>query len=64
MCIFCAAIPVTIALSASAQHSQREKALSPNPKQRQIPVKRVTVVVIAGLVVGSMVTHTHLMGGL
>ncbi|HEX7435060.1 MAG TPA: hypothetical protein VF326_15520 [Anaerolineaceae bacterium] len=64
MCIFCAAIPVTVALGASAQHSQRERAISTNPKQRQIPVKQVAAVVIAGLVVGSMVTHTHLMGGI
>ena len=65
MCIFCAAIPATVAASASIQHKQRKpESAGPTASARPFPIKKVTTVVVAGLVVGSVVTHTHLMGGL
>ena len=66
MCIFCAAIPATVAASASIQHKQRQQNETPGPsaKASPFPIKKVTTVIVAGLVVGSVVTHTHLMGGI
>ena len=59
MCVFCAAIPVTLAVGASAQQSQQKNAIINGLKRTAIPVKTVTAVVVAGLVVGSVVTHTR-----
>jgi len=64
MCVFCAAIPVTAAIGASVQSSQRERVRRASingikPPKILIPVGPTTAVVISGLVVASIVYHTH-----
>jgi hypothetical protein len=63
MCMFCAAIPVTISLGAAAkakqseQRKQAEASGEPVP-QWVIPVVKVTGVVVGSLVVSAVVYHT------
>jgi hypothetical protein len=64
MCIFCAAIPVTIALGASAQSKQNKKAILNPAKLSHFPVKAATALVITGLLAGSVATHGRLLPGL
>ena len=66
MCVFCAAIPVAACLGAKAKSQQmrdeREafEAGKPVPPQR-FPAGRITAVAVGGLVVASVVYHTHLL---
>lgn len=53
MCVFCAAIPATAAVGAKLNADQLDK-----PVQERKPVSKITVVVIALLVTGSMIYHT------
>jgi hypothetical protein len=69
MCVFCAAIPITMAIGAKAETSQREKAKDAlargeKPPKRLVPVGPVTAVVVSGLVIASVVYHTHFIGPL
>lgn len=62
MCMFCAAIPATLAIGASAQaHQQREKrqaeAQGKTPARPVIPAGPATGVVVAGLVTASILYH-------
>jgi hypothetical protein len=70
MCIFCAAIPATAALGAALHGKQAEarrraettseQAPEAAPQAialRQLPIAGITGLVLAGLVVGSVVTH-------
>lgn len=73
MCIFCAAIPATAALGAAAQgkraEARRRATAEPTTLESaganarppalpdRLPIAAITGVVIAGLIVGSAVTH-------
>jgi hypothetical protein len=66
MCIFCAAIPATLAVGANVnakqirerrKAGQREEAL---PEKNQIPVGKITVFAAGMLVAASVVYHTQL----
>lgn len=72
MCIFCAAIPAAAALGAAAQgkraEARRRAAAEPRVETTveptrpavspdRLPIAAITGVVIAGLIVGSVVTH-------
>ncbi len=63
MCAFCAAIPIIGAVGARAQAKQQQQAefarTEGRPSRKPIPVGRLTAVAITGLVVGSVVYHTH-----
>ena len=66
MCAFCAAIPVAGALGAKAQsrqHQEIERAkVEGRPVKKQLPIGRMTAVVVCGLAVGSVLYHTHIGG--
>lgn len=67
MCMFCAAIPATLALGAKAHTDQRrqqqEQAKNGEPVERpKISAGAATAVVVAGLAVGSIVYHSQLGG--
>ncbi len=73
MCVFCAAIPAAAALGAAAHgkqnearrratESSRDDIAAPEVREvkapaRPLPIAAITGVVIAGLMVGSIVTH-------
>lgn len=73
MCVFCAAIPAAAALGAAAHGKQNEarRRAADSPHEdiaapesgeikgtaRPLPIAAITGVVIAGLMVGSIVTH-------
>ena len=64
MCAFCAAIPVSVALGASAKSRQKQAALQMEADGKKnnrlvIPAGKVTAVVVTGLVVCSVIYHTH-----
>ena len=64
MCMFCAAIPATLAVGAKLNSEQRRRknaidmTVEP-PTPAKAPVKAVTAVVVAGLVVASIAYHTQ-----
>ncbi len=63
MCIFCAAIPMTVSLGAvakSKQNEQRKRAETQDQPARTsaVPVEKVTAAVVGGLIVGAVVYHT------
>lgn len=66
MCVFCAAVPATVALGAAAKAKQQQSAnpeadVKPLPTwMLALPAERVAAVVIVGLVAGSAVYHTHI----
>ena len=69
MCVFCAAIPVTMAVGLSAKKSQQAKSRLAEAEgkvaaRRIIPAGPATTVVVAGLVIASVVYHTHFIGPL
>jgi hypothetical protein len=53
MCMFCAAIPATAAVGAKLNADQLKK-----PKEDRKPVSKVTGIVIAILLAGSITYHT------
>ena len=53
MCIFCAAIPATVAVGAKLNIDQLEKAES-----RRLPIPTITARLIGLLAMGSAVYHT------
>ncbi len=65
MCLFCAAIPTTLALGAAAHGKQREAARTaelagrPAPKPARMPVAKVTTAVVVTLVIASALYHTQ-----
>lgn len=67
MCIFCGAIPATMALGVSVRANQNQQRRIAQAKGGQvqkprIPAGPVTAIVVAALVTGSVVVHTHLAG--
>ncbi len=71
MCVFCASIPVAVALGASAKNrqNQQKKAAAADetagadgekPARLEIPAGPATALVVAALVTGSVIVHTQL----
>jgi len=59
MCIFCAAIPATLAVGVKVNAQQQAEACKNETGPRLIPVRAVTAVAVAGLVVASIAVHTQ-----
>jgi len=53
MCVFCAAIPATAAVGAKLNADQLQK-----PEEERKPISKITGIVVAFLVAGSIVYHT------
>ena len=67
MCMFCAAIPATLAAGASARHKQhqlqqRGEAEGKTPPKPVLPAGKTTAVIVAGLAIASVVYHTQIGG--
>ena len=68
MCMFCAAIPTTLAVGANAnarQIRERRKAIErggTTTEAKQVPVGKITVIAAGALVAASVVHHTQLNG--
>jgi hypothetical protein len=67
MCVFCASIPAVMALGVSAKAKQNQEQnraeIRGEPRPRSIiPVGKATMVVVTGLVISSIVYHTHVGG--
>jgi hypothetical protein len=66
MCVFCAAVPATVALGAAAKAKQQQSAnpqtdAKPLPHwMLALPAERVAAVVIVGLMAGSAMYHTRI----
>jgi uncharacterized iron-regulated membrane protein len=65
MCMFCAAIPATLAVGAAAHQKQRleqQKSAEEGkkPAREALPAGKTTAVIVAGLAVASFVYHTQL----
>jgi hypothetical protein len=64
MCVFCSAIPaaMTIGVSAKVKQNQNIKLAEmrgqPHP-HAVVPTGRITALVVSGLVVCSVIYHTH-----
>ncbi|MFN8475225.1 MAG: hypothetical protein U0822_23785 [Anaerolineae bacterium] len=66
MCMFCAAIPMTMAAGSAIAANQKEKerraALQGEPRPaHRIPVRKATLVITGSLIVGSVVYHGVIM---
>jgi hypothetical protein len=64
MCVFCAAIPATLALGARAHTRQKEEArrvdaLGEGAEQPKIPAGPFTALVVTGLVITSVIYHSQ-----
>lgn len=68
MCMFCAAVPATLAVGANLNAKQlRERREADErgeavPEKKQIPVGKITVLAAGALVAASVVYHTQLNG--
>jgi hypothetical protein len=67
MCMFCAAIPATLAVGAAArqkQHLISRKSVDDGktPSKPLLPAGKTTAVIVAGLAIASVVYHTQLGG--
>ena len=65
MCVFCAGIPVAASLGAYANSKQKEQAKQAEaegkvPPRQIIPARPATILVVSGLLVGSLIVHTQL----
>jgi hypothetical protein len=65
MCVFCAAIPATLAVGARLNAKQNEsqkiaKSQGLPGHRKQIPVRTLTMVAVTGLAVSSVIYHSHL----
>jgi hypothetical protein len=65
MCVFCAAIPATLAIGAKTKSKQRHEAELAKVEGKTLPRKIVpagtaTAVAVTGLAVCSIIYHTHL----
>jgi hypothetical protein len=65
MCVFCAAIPATLAvgarLNAKQNQSQKTTEAQEQPARRpRIPIVPLTMLAVGGLVVSSVIYHTQL----
>ena len=63
MCVFCAAIPATMAIGANAKIQQNKQIKHEEDlklsSQSKIPVGLTTSLVVGGLVVSSIIYHTQ-----
>jgi hypothetical protein len=68
MCVFCAAIPATLAVGANLTtkqlREQREAAerRETTPEKKQVPVGRLTVIAAGALVTASVIYHSQFNG--
>ena len=68
MCVFCAAIPATLAVGANINAKQiRERREAEGrgealPEKKPIPVGKITVIAMGALVTASVVYHTQFNG--
>ena len=68
MCMFCAAIPVTLAVSANVNAKQlrelreAEERGETSPAKKQIPVGKITVIAMGTLLAASVVYHSQFNG--
>jgi hypothetical protein len=67
MCMFCAAIPATLAVGAKIhsqqrQEEQRAKAGIERADAGKLPIKAMTAIAVTSLVVASLVYHTSQAG--
>lgn len=65
MCMFCAAIPATLAVGANVQRQQRQNQKTAelsgeSPTRPNIPAAPVTALVVIGLAAGSLIYHSTL----
>ena len=63
MCVFCAAIPMTASLGIAAKARRSEKfrqaqALGEPLPKLALPVEKLTIAAVGGLVVSAVVYHT------
>jgi len=67
MCMFCAAIPMTLSMATVTRgkiNERKYKAISGqtnislNTPMLRLPVERISAVVVTGLIVGSVLVHT------
>jgi len=64
MCIFCAAIPATLAVGArlnAKQNDSRKISVSQGhtTHRKKLPVGPLTIVAVTGLAVSSVIYHSH-----
>jgi hypothetical protein len=64
MCVFCSAIPAAMTLGISAKAKQNQKIklaeMRGEPRPRTVvPTGKITTLVVSGLVVCSVIYHTH-----
>ena len=65
MCVFCAAVPATLAAGAAARGQQRAAARQataenrPAPPAASVPVSKITTAVVMALVAASILYHTQ-----
>lgn len=68
MCIFCAAVPATLAVGANVNAKQiRERRAAEQhgetvAEKKQVPVGKITILAAGALVAASVVYHTQLNG--
>lgn len=68
MCVFCAAVPATLAVGANFNAKQVRKRHEAEergdelPEKGQVPVGKITLIVAGALVAASVVYHTQLNG--
>lgn len=68
MCMFCAAIPATLAVGANVNAKQireRRKAEErgeTSPEKKQVPAGKITLIAAGALVAASVVYHTQFNG--
>jgi len=59
MCIFCAAIPAALAVGVKLNAQQQSETRTDQTDSHPIPVKAVTAISVAGLVVASIAYHAQ-----
>lgn len=65
MCVFCAAIPATLAIGANLKGVQLREGRKvkergePLPKKRSIPIGTITIVVAGALAAASLIYHSQ-----
>ncbi len=64
MCVFCAAVPAALALGASARAKQKQaqgtaETQGESRPKAVIPAGPATAIVVTGLVISSIIYHTH-----
>lgn len=68
MCVFCAAIPATLAVGVNVNANRLRKRREAEergetlPETKQAPVGRITIVAAGALVAASVVYHTQFNG--